>query len=1195
MKELTNKFIVIYDDTKKIIRYSKNNVGRCWFPDELNGKGFATKSAADKYINDNKLTVDDDTIIDDFISDVPIIPTPGPDVTDKELIDSLKAAVNGSVLVKSGGKFVASPIIVDDAKKLVTFFYDVQTPPNSLRIGLNTSIHENGGFLEYNTRSLNKNYILLDYENDPNTGTSRPLYYQRGPKETRVELQPDASTEMLDVQEITVGNISFNRQVQKAYFRFKDAVKNFKMAVEINGNILADYPVDSWDRNSEPGYDLLDGEQSIVLAPMLSELTSYNVRLLFKADTPINMLGNGTLPWYALDLNRITTKEVALREDITSGGGGGTLPKNLLTQDLADVELDKLYDKGTDAKLAAADLSNVDETRFNDKVLLSQAFADLSSKFEGLSPRAIKRMFKVNYFELVGGDKADLSRSPYTASTLYLAYQFDTDNQVIEQILPPISQNKIIIISVIRDESITGTVLRLTPNGTDTINGALRPYEITDGDGYEGILIPINNSNGYEFMHKNRTSGTLIKVADDKDNIEIGKLNLKFKKATVSEEDGDIVVTPDLGGGGVLFSNAGDSNGSGTSNNVIVEAPLLTRAKINSDGVQEAQVVYIDHGYYQKAGAPGLFGKLSMSTEINTDHSNDALFFDQVSFENPFVYTEELTKSVILQDISNLDPNITGGTEFEVGFAFYPTTGDTASEDGYIELKLVNADTGDYLMDSNKRPIAVRKLYKQDQKIEKQLLRAAYYATGAVKAKFEIDCSFKSTILKIHPDTCFFVQSISKDKYIGIAKMAFELQTGYRLSEENRYYGNNLMMFDFGLQKDKPEMTYVGNESQGDGCFVSSINEIKVSVSNGVLNIKDAGGLQLPVISLGKLFSAEEAADILGLAYKVGVSIVDKDDAFRIAVLSYKGSTAPTLPILTGYNNDQPVWAAGWTADESHFISEDYVSGDHVAEFQGSLRDDKDIRNYAVVMYPVSSQIPIDFSIHNFHLDISNPFTKIVISDTSHISENYLTEIDVLRQFKTYATPNLASLRYTVNNTPTKLPFGEINKPSDFIEKADTWTDNTGFQIFEGDLAIKKDCKLVIDISTSAFAGEAIPDGLTSNNKLYLAKVVGDQLTKVVGSETSFTMKQGDKVAHSIALPTFVIQAKKGEKYRLIGESDIKDGFFIQNSADKNLIVTNIRIFENVMLASDDKGQSVDLSEYDLSIDSNGFVKAKKK
>lgn len=90
-------------------------------------------------------------------------------------------------------------------------------------------------------------------------------------------------------------------------------------------------------------------------------------------------------------------------------------------------------------------------------------------------------------------------------------------------------------------------------------------------------------------------------------------------------------------------------------------------------------------------------------------------------------------------------------------------------------------------------------------------------------------------------------------------------------------------------------------------------------------------------------------------------------------------------------------------------------------------------------------------------------------------------------------------------------------------------------------------------------------------------------------------MKKGDKVAHSIALPTFVIQAKKGEKYRLIGESDIKDGFFIQNSAYRNLIVTNIRIFENVMLETDDNGQSVDLSEYDLSIDSNGFVKAKKK
>ncbi|MES1919147.1 hypothetical protein MHBO_001011, partial [Bonamia ostreae] len=243
------------------------------------------------------------------------------DKADKDLsnIPEFDTAADGDMFYKKGGKLDVAPLKINDATKVISSPYSIEVPPNTLHIGDNTSLKENGGFLENHTRTLDKNYLMLDYENDPQTGTKKPIYYARGAME-RYEDQPNSSTVMNNVNIINLGTPSFDHQAQAIYFKFVNAVNKFKMKININGNDVAYYPSKTaWNDDAEDGYNVGTNLQKITLEPFWSHLVEYNMRLYIKADSQINLLGNGTLPYIALDINRITRHNIALADDITGG------------------------------------------------------------------------------------------------------------------------------------------------------------------------------------------------------------------------------------------------------------------------------------------------------------------------------------------------------------------------------------------------------------------------------------------------------------------------------------------------------------------------------------------------------------------------------------------------------------------------------------------------------------------------------------------------------------------------------------------------------------------------------------------------------------------------------------------------------------------------------------------------------------
>lgn len=266
------------------------------------------------------LTMDSDDINTNK-NDISTIKTDISNKADKDLgnVQIIASSPNGSTFFVKNGALYVSPLTVDELNQKIISTYPIEVPPNSIYLGDNVHIHENGGFVEYDTQTLGKRYIFLDYENDLDNGTSKPTYWERGIKEINVDIYSVKSQDMtISSTPINFGFSSYHRQVQSIGFDFVKPVNNFKMKFIVNGKDIAYFPSkEAWNDNTVAGYDISStGVQKINLEPLFSSLTSYDISIAFKGDSEIVLKGDGNKPYVVEDLNRITPYLVALENDI---------------------------------------------------------------------------------------------------------------------------------------------------------------------------------------------------------------------------------------------------------------------------------------------------------------------------------------------------------------------------------------------------------------------------------------------------------------------------------------------------------------------------------------------------------------------------------------------------------------------------------------------------------------------------------------------------------------------------------------------------------------------------------------------------------------------------------------------------------------------------------------------------------------
>lgn len=120
---------------------------------------------------------------------------------------------------------------------------------------------------------------------------------------------------------------------------------------------------------------------------------------------------------------------------------------------------------------------------------------------------------------------------------MLLVYQM-SNNQTIQQTLPPVSDNRIIILELIQEPGAANYKAIISPAAGESIDGANTPITVTS-NGIAGIFLPIQNENTWDFIPWYKTIDSSLTTSDEQGNIVLQTKNLRFKKPFFIEYDSD--------------------------------------------------------------------------------------------------------------------------------------------------------------------------------------------------------------------------------------------------------------------------------------------------------------------------------------------------------------------------------------------------------------------------------------------------------------------------------------------------------------------------------------------------------------------------------------------------------------------------------------------------------------------------------
>ncbi|MGL5191855.1 MAG: hypothetical protein ACRC7S_19610 [Cetobacterium sp.] len=875
--------------------------------------------------------------------------------------------------------------------------------------------------------------------------------------------------------------------------------------------------------------------------------------------------------------------------------------------------------------VAKNDMKGILPETLSEKIKLTNAYQDLINKnlhpaITGITIDDVKKLFEANFFEET--TSVDLTQTPFTSLTLYMQYQFNSSNSMITQKLPPVAQNKIIMVSKVNATGITNTTLTLNPNDGETINGASAALSFgADKDGYLGYFLPLINQNGYEFIPHEVAHDFSIAVSDDKNNVIIGRNSIKFKKATVSNV-GDIVeVTPDpnSGGGGITGINVIDSAGATTTDVTIVE---FANGNVAGDGRGKATVtipttsqgsmtfktsggaeftsdkmfsidksiefverqengknvagVLINPALIPSQHNEGIHAVLGNTQLLNSEYPKAKMFFSDIRCKGgKFVYPDMNTKSFVIQDTDPQDdPNVSGGTTFIVAMYFDPSIENASiTQDGDIEIQLVD-DNDVVLKNTDGLPVTALIKYKNGDIPRPELYIGEIKASAFTRVHMKIKLNFPTEeIIYVGPNTQLCLQSINQYESSGIALLSFMLFTGYRFGFETKYYGYNSINLARFLLFDRPQADVPAGSTVdfGENLYVNFKTRGKAEITGNKLILQD-NGVDLPVFSISRMYTKLDCAYLGDKNMKITVKITNKEGAFIVGMLEYVGSDEkPPIPFVTGYNNSNPVFTNGWVKRDELFIVEDPTKDEHteIKEFQLP----KDAQGIAFVLYPMDTVVPCKLTLGDFEGDITPWFTKTIISSNSHIKEMQIYNKDLYR-FATYTPSGYNAYRMTANKADTKLGIGKNFSAGDILSSK-AWDVIEGIDPdkVQADLIANKDGKGFMQYSVRAFNDTATDNDLI----VYLGKKNPDNTyTEVYQSRLATTIGHNTSVPEILYSTEFALDFKAGDIFRLFMKSNVDDGFYLQSNTD-GVPLSSVKISVDDMSAVEAKLVELDL------------------
>lgn len=872
----------------------------------------------------------------------------------------------------------------------------------------------------------------------------------------------------------------------------------------------------------------------------------------------------------------------------------------LSENNLEDVDLAKLYDKGTDAKLAAADLSNVKSsdviskigdttyakatlsnvsTGDFDKILkANSAFIALEKNqnpaIQGLTADEIKELFYTNRYEVI--DAVDFTQSPYKDSTtLLMVYQIVSDGQKIVQTLPSYASNQIIMVEVLYSKGVTSGSLEIKSVQGEFIKGSISQNSILfDEPGYIGYFVPLKNEQDWEFISHVKSQVSTIGASDEKGNIIPEVKTLKFKTPLFIEHNDAANETEiNLGNVPFLFKDK--------SKNKFFKSQTLQSldGSIRISGISSGQdtngedIFDADLSVVSKDSDAGIFATLGSDELINSKNAKERLYFSDLKVQGgQTVYQDLNTKSFIIQDIDPQDdPNISGGTTFLAAIyfessAFEPTTGVT--QDGNIQVGLMD-DNNQFMTDIYGNPMFVQIDYKATEAERKELYLGQIQVKTFTRVHFGIKCNFANEeIISIGSRSCIMLQAMTKKNGYGRALAAFMQFTGYNINFDNKYYGVNNLNLARNLIYPEVEYELVNdNIYLGDNVYISVKNKAKLKIENYQLSIKD-NSVDLPVLSIYKRYNQIDTALCKNKLYKITVKINNKDVAYNAAILKYTGTEfiAPS-PEVISYTNDNPIFNAGWSISDSLFIPRN--STNEIQTTTDTFIIPNDAKEFAVILYAVVSQIPTETYISDFEGDITPGFNHVFIITNEHDDSKIVENQKGYIKTTCYTPKGLESLRYTCNNIDTRVPIGIVKGDSKVIND-NSWNDVGAYDPdkLQGNYKF-----LANGIVENAQYGILVRNEQSSINnvEIWWSKVNNDgSFTEIPNSKIATTIEANRTNPKVVMSAPFSFNVSKNDSIAVFMKSNKTDGFYIESTTDGKPFYWSSFIFNGENMISKD-------------------------
>lgn len=692
---------------------------------------------------------------------------------------------------------------------------------------------------------------------------------------------------------------------------------------------------------------------------------------------------------------------------------------------------------------------------------------------------------------------------------------------------------------------------------------------------------------------------TLVDPAGDEIS-GVNKVNLKGIRITE---------TPNIGGMGPheaeitsginWHMRAPDAQyGSGLANEVIIMPPLNTYADPNTSG-NNAVILEVKPGTYEPIHAPSYLAYLKESVEVvgklpqgkETDegaHHKGSIWFDDVIVGgSPYIETRMADKEWGIQEADELDPNVTGGTDYLIAARIHMRG--TAPSDGLVRLYLYDKSIDPfspqgYMKDKDGHYMAVERHYKEGEELGVLDVIGVVNAKGLTEFSVNVMDNMMDDVIELTDRTegasGILIQALTSEYKTGDALLQFESDTNQNIEFSGHYLGPDRMSLTFVNQRPDPVVDYTDgtNFTTVNGIELVHKGGIKIGVVDGRTVIQDNGTAMADFV-FGKIFTAEETRMLRGKQVDVTTISSTKQNAARVYLVKWTGKPdAYTKGIISSWSNENPTFETGWSSSQNFEIVENVLQEDVTTT--NAFTVPADAVNYGFIVTPNEGPIsPYHLELKEFKADVHTPFVGYSLAAPEMLNELHLVDSKEYARF-TQDAQGYASLRYTINNPVegNPMPVGEKKSGAAeiSIDSSVNQVAGSGARGGEGAIVFANEGSAHIE-TTLALWNEQVSATTTT----FWWSTVGPDgsLTKLPDSEQSFTVPAGAKGAKF--LWKYDHEFERGAKIAIRAKSDSIDGSFLEAIPGKPMMDTRITYTELEAIGSDDPWGSLDMSQFE--------------